>query len=199
MESACPKKELICCLKSAPSFIVSRSKRSRNRFWLWACNASLSCSSIREAACASNVDGVGPGGGVVCAARVEQVSRTINASIAPLRTFTALRTVKDYPDQKVLSEILKAMHFTRRGKKRVTGAKLKALAFHRKPASTSYNNVKLIARMRLLQINALGRVDLNRQGAVAKEFSIEFSVARGDGVVRVGKFDDGLRRNFNFV
>jgi hypothetical protein len=118
---------------------------------------------------------------------------------AQLRTFSAFRAVEDNPRQQVFSEVLKAMVFPGGGKKRVSGAKLKALTFDAKPAASGDNNIKFIARVRLLQINAFGRVDFNRQGAMAEEFGIEFTVARWNGVLRIGKFDLAFRREFHFV
>jgi len=34
---------------------------------------------------------------------------------------------------------------------------------------------------------------------MAEELSIEFAVARRDGILRIGKFDDAFRRKFHFV
>ena len=120
-------------------------------------------------------------------------------AIAQLRTFTAFRTVEDHPGQQIFSEIFKAMHLARSGKKRIAGTELKALAFDKKPAATGDDDVEFITRVRLLQICTFGRVDLDRQRAMAEEFGVEFAVARWDGVLRVGKFDDAFSRKFHFV
>ena len=103
-------------------------------------------------------------------------------AVAWLRTLAAFRAVEDNPCQQVFRKIFKAMHFAGSGKKRITGTKLHALTFDKKPTASSRHDIKLVTRVRLLQVRALGRVDLDRQGAMTEKFGIKFAVTRWDGV-----------------
>src|ERR1700731_1583661 len=120
-------------------------------------------------------------------------------AVTHLRTFTAFRTVEDHPCQQVFSEIFKAVDLTRRRKECVTGAKLNALAFDRKPAATGCDNVEFVSGVRLLHVSTFGGINFDRQGAMAEEFGIEFTVARWNGVLRVGKLDDAFSGEIHFV
>ena len=117
-----------------------------------------------------------------------------NKAKALSSTFTAYGTVKDDPDQKIVSEVFKAMDLAGGGEERVAGRKFEAPAFAGKPATAGNHDIKLITGVRLLEINAFGRVDLDRQCAVAEKLGVQFAVARGDGILGVGKFEEARWR-----
>src|ERR1051325_9577399 len=116
----------------------------------------------------------------------------MNIALAQLRTFAALRAVKHHPDQKVFSEIFKTMHLTGSSKERITRPELKSLAFDKKPSAARRDDINFVTRMRLLHVLALRSVNFYRQSPVCEEFGIKLAVARWDGALRVGKFDDAF-------
>ncbi len=59
------------------------------------------------------------------------------------------------------------MHFARSGKERVARTELNALAFDRKPTASGSDDIEFVARVWLLQVSSLGRVNLDCQGAMA--------------------------------
>src|ERR1043166_4165507 len=130
MDSVWEKNESICCLKSGPPFIFSRSKSARNFFSLWPWRASLSWRRRAEASRSENVELAGGCAGAFCATARQAASAIAASTIASrslFATFAAFRTVEDHPDQKIISKILKAMDLAGSGKKRVAGRELKAL------------------------------------------------------------------------
>jgi len=143
------------------------------------------------------------GSAAVVAHPVPEESRsrppTANRDLTQLRTFTTFRTVEDYPCQQVFREVFKTMHLACGGKKRVTRTELNTPAFDKKPAAPSSDDIKFVAGVRLLQISALGRVNLDCQSAVAEEFGIEFTFARGYGILRNGKCDDAFQQRIPFL
>src|SRR5215467_10026448 len=104
-------------------------------------------------------------------------------ALAQLSMFSAFRPIEDYPNQQVLSEILKAMDLAGGREERVAGAELQALALDKEPTSARGHNIKLVAGVGLLQVGSLGSVYLQRQRAMAEEFGIKLSIARGDGIL----------------
>src|ERR1700680_2184049 len=109
-----------------------------------------------------------------CAASVSGVSRIakrrdlINSRTWP---FSALRSVKDHPHQKIVREILEAMRQARGGEEKIIGLeRIAAIAVYER-ASPPDHHITFVARVRLLRILSARCVKLHGQCPVLEDES----------------------------
>jgi hypothetical protein len=85
--------------------------------------------------------------------------------------FSALRSVKDHPDQKIVGEILEAVLQSCRREEKITRLeRIAAMAVDEHPMPAN-NDISFVARVRLLRIVSAWRVEFHRQRPVLEHES----------------------------
>src|SRR4030095_350079 len=92
--------------------------------------------------------------------------RRLDSAAAGLAVF---RTVEHYPYAEIAGEFLEAVRRVRRGKEKITRPTGSPGSTVEEHTVALCHNVKLVARVRRLQVSAAGRVVLHQQGSVAKQ------------------------------
>src|SRR5207302_1655191 len=74
-----------------------------------------------------------------------------------------LRPVEHHPDDQIVAEVLEAMDRASGRQQQVAGPEPRARFLHPEEPGPAHHHVKLVAPVRLLRVEAAGRIDLHLQ------------------------------------
>jgi hypothetical protein len=93
--------------------------------------------------------------------------------------FAAFGPIKEYPDRKVLAEVLKSMLSSGRSKQDVVGGERLSSGAADKLAAALRHNVNFVTRMRHLEIRSARLGQLNYEGAMFEQHDVMLALWSG--------------------
>jgi hypothetical protein len=99
--------------------------------------------------------------------------------------FSALGAVEENPGHKVLGEIHEPMELASSGKQDVAALEDDFLLSAKKAAGTAYDDVNFVARMRLLWVRPMRRIEFDGEGAVTEQLDKTLAVGPGQASERI--------------
>jgi hypothetical protein len=103
--------------------------------------------------------------------------------------FSAFGTVEEHPDEEIVAELFEAVDHARLGEEHVVQRNRMAMRTVDEPAATARDDVDLVARMRLLEVGAAGRIELDLQGSVLEDRRRALAVRCGEQRLGFGERD----------